>query len=129
MTYDPHIWFQTSARHRMVARLPEGCTSGVTALIENRLRDVESRTDWSEPLKEYWRQEWVFWARGLGEWSAGDHYLRCYAPEEDSRKLTVEQFAAFKKAGGGTYGTIQSSFRGSFVGHTRRREAKVCSRS
>jgi hypothetical protein len=73
-------WFQVSRRYRIVARLPEGKT-GIEALSE-----ASGRPEW---------------AAGLRETNAGDQFLRVYAT--DTRTLDRPTFAAFRKAGGGTY--------------------------
>lgn len=81
---DPETWYQVSRSGRTVARLPEG-KSGRRALEESQ---DEHRKDW---------------ARGFPEGSAGEHYLRCYAPPADHRRLNRPEFDAFRKAGGSTY--------------------------
>jgi hypothetical protein len=86
-TINPNAWFQISRAYRTVARLPEGKT-GIQALIDatkDRREDAER------------------WANGLGEASAGDHYLRVHSPKKDQLELTFHEFAAFRRMGGGTY--------------------------
>lgn len=81
-------WFQISRAYRTVARLPPGET-GVEALARAaRHDDCDS----------------VSWAHCLGEYHAGDHYLRCYAGSENNvTTMTPGAFAAYRKAGGGPY--------------------------
>jgi hypothetical protein len=83
-------WYQTSRKYRMLCRLPEGKT-GVEALV-----DAEKST-------RPWDAE--KWAKGLGEGSAGDHFLRCHATSKDGLSTEVDQatFDAFRKLGGDTY--------------------------
>jgi len=78
-------YFQVSRRHRIVKRLPEGVT-GIEALVTACGRD--------DALK---------WATGMGEFHAGDHYLRVYGAEKDELYLTRDAFDAYRKAGGDTY--------------------------
>jgi hypothetical protein len=87
------VWFQISRKYRMVARLPAEKT-GIEALIE-----AARRTGYPP------RKDLEDWARGLGEGSAGDHYLCCYAPqkEEDWKELDIPTFQAFRRLGGTTY--------------------------
>lgn len=80
---DPTIWFQISGKFRTAARLPSGMT-GIKALQAQKIREPE-------------------WAENMGEGHAGDHYLRCCAPDEDVLTLTRESWEEFKKAGGTTY--------------------------
>jgi len=65
---------------------------GIEALINVR-KDQHVRVDHEE------------WARGLGERSAGDFFLRVYARYEEGlvRELTREEWAEYKAAGGRTY--------------------------
>ena len=83
-------WCQTSRKHRMLARLPDGKT-GVEALA-----DAERRYGHQpDPVK---------WATGLGNGGAGSFYLSRYA-HHDLNNCTVDlpTFSAFKKLGGTTY--------------------------
>lgn len=84
-------WHQVSRAYRTLARLPDGKT-GVEALIDAELRSKHPHFR----LRE--------WAEGLGERSAGNHYLRCYAKQDlNWCELDVPTFVAFRKLGGGTY--------------------------
>ena len=86
-------WHQTSRAYRMLARLPDGMT-GVEALI-----DAERRS-------QHPQSNVVKWANGLGNAGAGEHYLRCYASRDlHGCTLDIPTFSAFKKLGGGTYGS------------------------
>lgn len=77
-------WYQISYRYRTVARLPDGMT-GIKALEQvDHIRNPE-------------------WARRLGEQSAGDHWLRCYATGDRKKSVDRETFIAFRRLGGGTY--------------------------
>ena len=76
-------WYSVSNKYRMVARLPEGKT-GKQALAESGGQRCGDQA----------------WIDGMGEASAGDHYLRCYAPTVE---LSREEWAAFRAAGGTTY--------------------------
>ena len=78
------IYFQVSRRHRLVQKLPDGMT-GIEALI--------AASGGRDDARE--------WAERLGEWSAGDQYLRVYGKEE--LYLTRDAFDAYRKAGGDTY--------------------------
>jgi hypothetical protein len=83
-------WYQTSRKYRMLCRLPEGQT-GVQALIE------------AEQVSRPWDVE--KWATGLGEGSAGDHFLRCHATAKNGLATEVDSatFDAFRRLGGDTY--------------------------
>lgn len=86
-------WHQVSRRYRTLARLPDGM-NGVEALI-----DAELRSEHPHPNLEKW-------ARGLGNGSAGEHYMRCYAHRDLNQcKLDIPTFAAFRKLRGDTYGS------------------------
>jgi len=67
----------------MAARLPPGMT-GIEALQSENTREPE-------------------WAERMGEGHAGDHYLRCSAPDKNVLTLNREAWRAFKEAGGTTY--------------------------
>ncbi len=71
-------WYQTSRKHRMIARLPDG-KSGIEAL-----------TDAVGP-------------RRLSEALAGDQFLRVHARGDLVKVLHPAGFAAFRRHGGGTY--------------------------
>lgn len=71
---------QLSRKHRIVARLPPGKT-GLEAL-----READS-----EAYERVMR---------LAEESAAEDYRRFHARGEDRRELSIEEFAAFRKAGG-----------------------------
>ncbi len=78
-------YYQVSGKYRTVCKLPEGKT-GIEALAE-----ASGKPEW---------------AALLGETGAGDQYLRCYAlnrKPEDRLELSIGQWAAFKKLGGGSY--------------------------
>lgn len=79
---DPAIWKGTSNKYRSVARLPEGMT-GV------------------EALKQYAPDEYRHTMARL-EQQAADTFRRIYADRVDGchRELTVEEWQAFKAAGG-----------------------------
>ncbi|HSC15406.1 MAG TPA: hypothetical protein VLI71_09835 [Gammaproteobacteria bacterium] len=82
------VYFQTSRKHRLVARFPKGVDpmSALTAAARgSRPWDVEN------------------WVEMLGPRNAGDYYLRCYAPPEDQLELGRDVFEAFLKLGGTTY--------------------------
>jgi hypothetical protein len=84
-------WFQVSRRYRTVARLPDGMT-GIEALIE------------AQAQSEYPHPDYEKWAKGMGEGSAGDHFLRCYAKKQELwMELGRRTFEAYRKAGGETY--------------------------
>lgn len=84
-------WYQTSRRHRRVARLPPGKTV-VEALLE------AART----LLLEYPDPHFEDRATGLEETDAKDLYLSCYALRPHRRDLDEATFAAFRKLGGQT---------------------------
>jgi len=77
-------YYQTSRKHRHVARLPKGLTG-------------------KEALKSVTPENRHYWVDGLGESNSGDHYLCVYGKPEDSLTLTIPEFAAFRKLGGNTY--------------------------
>ena len=82
-------YYQVSRKFRIVARFPSGL-SGKDALRkyaeEHRPWDVDK------------------WVDGLGEGSAGDYFLRCYAPGMKLILiLTEDEFLMFRKLGGGCY--------------------------
>lgn len=81
-------YFQTSRAHRIVVRFPEG-----VGPIEALVAAARASRPWDVEL----------WARRLGERSAGDHYLRVYAPREHQLTLTREVFDAYLHLGGGTF--------------------------
>jgi hypothetical protein len=81
-------WFQVSAKFRLVRRLPAG-KSGKQALYE------ATKLNGTQPDPEHW-------VAGMTEQSAGNHYLRCCG-NRDELELSVEEWAAYKAAGGGTY--------------------------
>jgi hypothetical protein len=76
-------YYQTSRRHRRLARLPEGKTGrqALCAALPN--------------------EQWV---NSLTEAEVGGHYLRIYSPEEDRVTIACSRvFAAFQNLGGETY--------------------------
>lgn len=77
-------YYQTSRKYRHVARLPKGMTG-------------------KEALKSVTPENRHYWVDGLGESSAGDHYLCVHGKPEDSLTLTIPEFNAFRKLGGNTY--------------------------
>lgn len=87
--YDPHIWFQTSRKHRRVARLPEGQT-GKQALSAHDKRLAER----------------------LHDFGAAQQYVACYAERDGNcATLTQEQFEAFRAAGGSNAGAMVMGHR------------------
>lgn len=84
-------WYQVSRRHRLLSRLPEK-TTGKEALINAEGRSSRSR------------RETERWANALGDFHAGDQYLRCYAHlDQNCCEVDIPTFAAYRKLGGGTY--------------------------
>jgi hypothetical protein len=82
-------WYQVSRRFRTVARLPDGMT-GIEALAR------DARKSYGRDSEE--------WANMLGERSAGDHWLRCFADKKGCwKELDQPTFDAFRKLGGRTY--------------------------
>lgn len=90
-------WHQISAAYRTIARLPEGKT-GRQALYEATQKQYIGLKNEQE-----WAVQNAAWCRNLGEASATDQYLRCYAEREGGlvRVLTPEEFKRYKKFGGG----------------------------
>jgi len=84
------VWFQTSSSYRMVNRLPEGKT-GTEALRESGGPRCDDEK----------------WLQLLGEAACGDHFLRTSA--WPARVLTAEEWAYYKKLGGGTYSGVSST--------------------
>jgi hypothetical protein len=85
------VFFQVSRSHRTVARFPTG-----VGPREALLGHARASRPWDADS----------WVDMLGMRSAGDHYLRCYAPEEHQLQLAPEVFEAFRRLGGGTYSVL-----------------------
>jgi hypothetical protein len=108
-------YYQTSAKYRMVGRVPPGKT-GKDALYEAEMVGVLKHAAELRRRKEkgpvssvfktpgdmerHWEKERRRWVERLGEQSCVDQYVRVYATGEDSLTLTPEEWRSFKAAGG-----------------------------
>lgn len=77
-------FFQVSQKYRWLARLPYGKTA-IEALTEAELAGVSRKL--RPEIRTYWLNHYPKWARGLGEGSAGDYYLRTHS---ERRGLLME---------------------------------------
>lgn len=73
-------YYQISNKYRLLAKLPEGKT-GIQALEEASLEEYRKTrpSDIKPEIDAYWLSHYPTWARGLGEYHAGAHYLTTYA--------------------------------------------------
>lgn len=108
-------YFQTSAKYRMVGRVPPGKTARdalfdvlmvgtlkhVEALRREKKTPVSSVFETPDDMERYWRKEHRRWVEMIGEMSCIDQYIRVYARGDDSLTLTPEEWRSFKAAGGG----------------------------
>lgn len=92
-------WFQTSRRHRMVARLPKGET-GKAALFDAEMkgyRGLEGTYD-----EHWWAGQTREWVRHMDEASCAGHFMRCHASGDLAQTLDKRTFDAFRRLGGRT---------------------------
>lgn len=87
-------FYQTSRKYGMLSKLPDGM-SGIGALkAAVRAGKLQGNDEQ--------------WAENMGEWHAGDFYLRVCAPRKDKLELWpdhMDVFEEFRAQGGGTFST------------------------
>lgn len=100
-------YFQTSRKHRLLARFPE--VDGRPISVKDALRQGVIAAQKLFPVEGFdpaiLQPHTERWVVHLAEDAAGDHFLSCYAQYLDGLelKLTREQFQQFRDAGGERY--------------------------